>query len=201
MKIKPLYIYLFGIILAAAVFFIVSSDSGTSKVPAQSQIANKQMPNDEVHKGLQNPSTQAPDKNNVNPEVMKHLETLKKAVDASPNDTVKLKEYADFLAAAHQQNEALKYYERILKINPERTDIIFSAAYIKYTDRKFDEAEKLLKSVLTYDKNNLKVYYNLGAIAYSSGNKEKARQIWTKLAKEYPNSAMGQMAKKSAEQM
>lgn len=201
MKVRPLYIYLFGIILAAAVFFIVSSNSGTSKVPAQSQIANKQMPNDDIHKGLQNPNSESPDKNNVNPEVMKHLEMLKKAVDASPNDTLKLREYADFLAEAHQQDEALKYYERILKVNPERTDIIFSVAYIHYTEKNFDEAEKLLKSVLTYDKNNLKVYYNLGAIAYSSGNKEKARQIWTKLAKEYPNSAMGKKAKKSTEQM
>lgn len=201
MKIKPLYIYLFGIVLAVAAFFFISQDSGTSKIPAQNEIANRQMPNDAVHKGLQKTEAQSPDKNNVNSTVMKHLEMLKQAVDKSPKDTVKLKQYADFLAAAHQPGEALVYYNRILKINPKRTDVIFSVAYINYTERKFDEAEKLLKSVLSYDKNNLKVYYNLGAIAYSNGKKEKAKEIWEKLAKEHPNTAMGKMAQKSIKQM
>ena len=201
MKIKPLYIYLFGVVLAVAVFFFVSYDSGTNTMPAQNNIANKQMPNDAIHKGLQNPNEQPPNKDNVDATVMKHLDMLKKAVDESPKDTVKLKEYADFLAAAHKPNDALEYYNRILKINPKRTDIIFSVAYINYTERKFDVAEKLLNSVLSYDKNNLRAYYNLGAIAYSSGNKEKAKKIWTKLANEYPKSAMGKMAKESVKQI
>ncbi len=197
MKIKPLYIYLFGIVLAGAVFFYVSQGSGTTNLPTQSEIANKQIPNDAVHRGLQNPNNQSPNKSNVDSTVMKHLDMLKKAVEASPNDTVKLKQYADFLAAAHEPGEALEYYNRILKVNPNRTDIIFSVAYINYTEKKFDEAEKLLKRVLSYDKNNLRAYYNLGAIAYSSGNKEKAKKIWTKLADDYPNSPMGKMAKES----
>jgi len=201
MKIKPLYMYLFGIVLAVAVFFFVSSDSGTSQIPAQREIAGRQMPNDAVHKGLHNPGAQMPDKNNVDSTIIKHLEMLKTAVDKDPRDTLKLREYANFLSAAHKPDEALKYYERILKVNPERTDIILSVAYIHYTERNFDEAEKMLKSILSYDKNNLKVYYNLGAIAYSAGNKVKAKEIWTKLSKEHPKTAMGEMAKKAIAHM
>ncbi len=201
MKFRPIYIYLLGIVLAVAVFFFISQDSGTSVAPSQSEIANKQIPQDDIHKGLQNPNGQAPGKDNVSDMVIKHLDMLKKAVDESPNDTLKLREYADFLAAAHKQDQAIEFYNRILKVNPKRTDIIFSVAYINYTNNKFDEAEKMLNRVLSYDKNNLQAYYNLGAIAYSSGNKDKAKQIWTKLAKDHPKTEMGDMAKKSLEQM
>ncbi len=197
MKIKPLYIYLFGVVLAVAVFFFISHDSGMSNLPTQNEIANKKIPDDAVHRGLQNPNNQPPNKANVDATVMKHLDMLKKAVEESPNDTLKIKQYADFLAAAHKPDEALEYYQKILKVNPKRTDVIFSVAYINYTEKKFDEAEKLLTQVLSFDKNNLKAYYNLGAIAYSSGNKEKAKKIWTKLAEEYPNSSMGKMAKET----
>ena len=41
--------------------------------------------------------------------------------------------------------------------------------------------------------------YNLGAIAAGKGNKEKAREIWTKLVEEYADDEIGIRAKKSIE--
>ena len=200
MKFKPLYIYLLGVVIAVVAFFIVSKDSGSSIAP-QNGIANQQMPQDDIHKGLSNPNGPPPNKDNVNQEVMKHLAMLKQAVEQNPNDTLKMRQYADFLAAAHQQDEAIEYYNKILKINPRRIDILSAVAYINYLNQKFDVAENYLNKILAVDKNNLEAQYNLGAVAFSSGDKAKAKQIWTKLAKEHPQTQMGETAKKTLSQM
>ena len=39
--------------------------------------------------------------------------------------------------------------------------------------------------------------YNLGAIEATKGNKEKAREIWTKLIKDNPNDETSELAKNS----
>lgn len=199
-NIKPVYIYGLGIILAVVVFFIISNQNPNSSTTATNDITNKEMPNDSLHKSLQMPE-EHPDKENVMASVMRKMETLKKDVEEHPNDTLKIKHYAQFLAAAHQSQEALKYFDKILKVDPKRIDILFSVAYINYTDRNFAEAEKILNKVISLDKNNLQAYYNLGAIAFSSGNKEKAKEIWSKLVKEHPKSEIGQLAKKTLSQI
>lgn len=195
-KIKPLYIYLLGIILTVIIFYFITKDTSQT-TPAPGNIAGNQMPQDQVHKGLQQP----PGASNVMPEIMQKMEEMKKDVDAHPNDTLKVRQYADFLAEAHQKDKALLYYQKILNINPKRIDILFTVAYINYSNRNFEEAEKDLKQVLNIDKRNVQAYYNLGAIAASKGDKIKAEQIWTKLIMEFPDSPLAQKAKESLTQL
>lgn len=194
-NIKPIYIYLFGIIIAIAAFFVISSNNSTDKNLPLNNIANKEMPQDSIHKALMN--GEKPGKDNVMASVMKRMEKLKKAVEENPRDTVKLKQYADFLAVAHQPEESLIYYNKILKINPKRVDILFSEAYLKYSTQKYDDAENILNKIISIDKTNLKAYYNLGAIEVTKGNKTKAKEIWSKLAKEHPGTEIGKLAKQS----
>lgn len=195
-NIKPIYIYGFGIIIAAFVFIFLSQQDATDITKNPGNIANQNVPNDEIHKGL-NGSVQPPNKDNVMATVMQHLTMLKKAVDESPNDTAKIKQYADFLSAAHKPDEALVYYDKILNVNPHRTDILFSIAFINYNKQNFSDAEKCLNKVISYDKENLTAYYNLGAIAASKGDKNKAKEIWSKLVKEHPKTQIAELAQKS----
>ena len=194
-NIKPIYIYGVGIIIAALVFIFLSQKDASDTVKNSAGITDKQMPNDAVHKGLA--GGMQPSKDNVMDVVKQHLAMLKKAVDESPNDTAKIKQYAEFLAAAHQQDEALVYYNKILNVNPKRIDVLFSVAYIHYTKHEFPEAEKYLNKILSYDKNNVEAYYNLGALAVSKGDKAKAKEIWSKLIRDYPNAQISEIAKKS----
>ncbi len=194
-NIKPVYIYLGGIILAIVAFFIISSKNSTNKNLPLNNITGKEMPQDSIHKAFMN--KEKPDKNNVMASVMKRMEVLKKAVEENPKDTVKLKKYADFLAVAHQPKESLIYYDKILKINPKRIDVLFSVAYVNYMTQKYDNAEKVLKRIISIDKGNLRAYYNLGAIAVKKGNKTKAKEIWSKLAQEHPETKIGKLAKQS----
>ncbi len=199
-NIKPVFIYGFGLILAVVVFWIVSSRNTSTSTSIPNDITNKQMPNDSLHKSLGMPGNQ-PDKENVMASVMKKMEMLKEEVEKSPNDTLKIKRYAKFLEAAHQMKEALNYFDKILKVDPKRIDILYSEARINYISRNFTKAEELLKRIISIDKNSLEAYYNLGAVAFSSGNKEKAKEIWTKLAKGHPRTKMGELAKKTLSQI
>lgn len=194
-NIKPIYIYGVGIVIAALVFILLSQKDASEAAKTPDKVTSSQMPDDSIHKGLS--SGMQPGKDNVMETVKQHLAMLKKGMDESPNDTVKIKQYAEFLAAAHQQDEALVYYNKVLNVNPRRLDILFSIAYIHYTKQQYAEAEKYLNKVLSYDKNNVQAYYNLGAVAFSSGDKTKAREIWTKMIKDYPKAELSELAKKS----
>lgn len=194
MKLKPVYIY-GGVVILAIIFLIFFSpnkDSGTSE-SAQSN----QMPNDDIHKGLQQP----PGKNNVSSEVKRHLEMLKKAVEENPKDTLKMREYADFLSAAHQPDEAVSYYNDILKVNPKRPDVLFSLAYIYFNKKDYNKAEDLVNKILLFEPDNTEAMYNLGAIAASNGDKEKAKTQWEKLVKNYHGSDAAKLAESSLKKL
>ncbi len=194
MKIKPIYIY--GPVIIIAVLFLIFSTRQNNSNSAESSpnTENQQMPNDDIHKNLDNPMTETPTKDNVSANVTHQMEMLKKEVEKSPNDTTKLKEYADFLSAAHQPEKAIPYYEQILNKDPKRTDILFSLTFIYYNQKDLGKAEEMTNKILSYDKNNEQALYNLGAIEATKGNKEKARQIWTDLINQDPNSQTSQMA-------
>ena len=135
-------------------------------------------------------------------EGFKHkLEMLKNAVEQNPNDTTKLKEYADLLAEAHKKSEAVGYYQKILDVDPNRIDIRFSLSFIYYSFGDLKKAEEETNEILRIDPNNANAQYNLGAIAATKGEKEKAKELWLKIAKEHPDEEVGIKAKNSIEKL
>jgi tetratricopeptide (TPR) repeat protein len=198
MKIKPLYLY-GGILLLAIVFliFFTSKDGSDSS----ENISTNEMPDDDIHKGLKNPMQGPPGKENVSGEIKHQLEMLKKSVEENPNDTLKMREYADLLAAAHHPEEAVIYYYGILNINPRRTDILNSLAFIYYNKKDYSKAADVINKVLLYEPDNTQAIYNLGAIAATSGNKEEARKRWELLVKKYPDSNESKLAVNSLKKL
>ncbi len=188
MKIKPLYIYL-GIILLAVVLLIVFS-SESEKAP---EMSSKEMPEDDIHKklgsGMGDPSGA-----NVSSEVKMKMEQLRKAAENNPDDTLALREYADFLSQAHKQNDAIELYNKILRKDNKRTDIRFNVALIYFHKQDYAAAEKMIKEVFTYDKKNVQAKYNLGAIAATRGDKEQAKKYWNEVITESPKSPLASMA-------
>ena len=193
MKFKPLYAYL-SLIVILIVLLVVFTQKNKSNETA-GDITNQEMPNDDMHKGLQN--GEAPNKSNVSADIIRKMEELKKEAEKNPNDTLKLKEYADFLAEAHKPDEAIKYYQKILNIDPKRTDVLFSLSFIFYNKRDYDKSEEYTNKILSYDKNNPLALYNLGAISATRGDKNKAKEIWNEIIKKYPNSEAAKTAEES----
>ena len=195
MKFKPIYLY--GIVAAIAIItlIIVSQTTGDEKVAGD--ISNKEMPTDDVHKNLNKGMMDNPTGANVSEEVKHKLDVMKKDVDANPNDTLKIREYADFLAAAHRPNEAIIYYQKILDEDKKRKDVYFALTFVYYNQKNLVKAEEVTRVMYNLFPNDPMVNYNLGAIEATKGNKDKAREIWNNLVKNHPNDKTSELAKNS----
>ena len=200
MKIKPLYIYI-GIFIAVVVIIFFSLNN-SDKPASETSAVQGNIPQDDIHKGLTNPSGGgAPSKDNVMENIKVEIASLKKAVEENPEDTVSIKKYADIMSAAHKSQEAINYYDMIIKKDPNRKDIRLGLTLCYYNMGEYDTAEKYTNKILLLDKNNHEAQYNLGAIAAVKGDTEKARKIWNELIKKYPNEKISQLAKQSLSQL
>lgn len=195
MKFKPLYLYGGIAVLAIIFLFFFTSPKDESKD------MNNVMPEDEIHKELKNPVQNPPGKENVSEGIKHQMEMMKKEVEENPDDTLKIREYADLLTAAHRSEEAVIYYYNILNINPRRIDIINSLAFIYYNKNDFSKASDLISKILLYEPDNTQAMYNLGAIAASSGDKAEARKRWESLIKNYPESEESKLAQSSLKKL
>lgn len=199
MKLKPIYLY--GVIfIAAAAVLIIFSKSESPKIITKNNETQEQMPQDDIHKNFDT-GQQTPSGSNVNQEVLTKLKEMKKLADAYPVDTLKIREYADFLSAAHKQDEAIKYYEKILSIDSKRKDIYFAITSDYYIQGKLDKAEEVTRQLLKLFPKDPMATYNLGAIEATKGSKEKAREIWMELIKSNPNDETSQLAKSSINEL
>ena len=193
MKFKMIYLYASLILIITVILLITTTSDQTASTSGTEDIKNKEMPSDEVHKGLNDQS--APRKENVTSTVFERLEEMKKEVEQNPNDTLKLRELADFLTAAHKPDEAIPYYEKILKIDSNKKDVLFNLSFIYNNKRNFMQAEKYTSKILKLDPKDSQALYNLGAINASRGDKKKAREIWETLMRDFPNSETANLAR------
>jgi tetratricopeptide (TPR) repeat protein len=128
------------------------------------------------------------------------MDALKIAVEKNPNDTTKVREYADMLAV-HNSEEAIKLYERIIKVDPKRVDILLQLTFTYYNTGNLDKATEYNNKVLSVDKNNLYAQYNMGGLAQAKGDNKKAIAIWKDIAKKYPNTEVAHIAEQAAKQL
>lgn len=196
MKFKAIYLY--GILAVLAVTILIIVGIQDSPNPDQMKVTTDQtMPDDDVHKKLMDQGSTSPGKENVSEEYNKKLARLKEAVVNKPSDTLAIREYADFLSASHKMNEAIPYYEKILNINPKRADVRFALAVIYFNKQDYQKCEDENKMVLTFEPKNQMALYNLGAIAATRGNKEKAKEFWNTVLSIDANSETGKLATES----
>lgn len=199
MKIKPIYLYPGLIVVVIIVLILTTGDSG--RVIPAGKLNDKEMPQDQIHKGMTPPGKTAPDKSNVSASVLKQMEILKKDMDENPGDTAKIKAYADFLLSAHQQDNAVPLYKKILKMYPKDNDTHFALAYIYYNKRDLANAEMQMDEILSYDKRNPQALYNKGAITAAGGNKIKAEKIWKDVVSKFPGTDAARLAQNALDKI
>ncbi len=201
MKFRIAYLYIILAIGVVITLIFLAGRNNTGMEPAAGNIENQQVPNDEIHKGLGNPGGSNPSKGNVSQEYYQKMDMLKKEVEANPKDTAKIKQYADFIAAAHKPEQAIPYYQKILKVDAKRNDILFSLSMIYFSQQDYKNAEAYTNRILDNDKNNTQAMYNLGAIAASKGDKTRAKEIWSRLISSYPGDEAAELAKSSLDKL
>jgi cytochrome c-type biogenesis protein CcmH/NrfG len=154
------------------------------------------------------------------PEQLKHIadaqvEPLVAKLKMSPNDPALLANLGNVYYDAQQYQDAIDYYQRSLKIQPEntnvRTDLATAWWYLGNADTAISEFNK----VLSYDPNKANALLNLGVVKWQGKmdvkgavaaweellrtnpnyeNKEKVQQLIEE-AKKHSNLAPGQQAK------
>lgn len=192
MKFKLSYLYAI-VTIVVVITFIIAVNKREDKLTTTETKSEQQMPDDHIHKNLDNSNSMKP--GNVSEAIKKRMKELKDQADSNPNDTAKVKEYADFLYEAHKPDEAIPYYQSILSKDPKRKDILFMLTNIYYNKGELDKAEEETKKILKLDKNDLMAKYNLGAIEATRGNNAKAREIWTELINSNPKSDIAELAR------
>lgn len=200
MKVKPIYIYLgvFIVFVAAVVFFSKATKDSNKATGINPQ---SQMPADDIHGKMKSQGNGgAPSKSNVMQDAIERVNKLKDDAEKYPNDTSKVRLYADVLIA-HNPEEAIKLYERILKIDSKRTDILLQLTFVHFNQGDIKKAEEYNTRVLTIDNNNLIARFNVGGLAQAKGDDKKAKVIWQDLANKYPQSEVGKLASQIVKQL
>jgi len=201
MKNKMKYIYggLLIIIVIVLIFSINNNKNPEVKTSQNStdEISqNAQMPNDELHSKL-NSGKQPPSKDNVSKNFIHDMNVLKEQIAKTPNDTLSMKKYATLLSASHKQPEAIKFYKRILKVDPRRKDVLLDLTFAYFNLKDLSNAEFYTRRLVEYYPNNLAGQYNLGAIYATQNRKKKATKIWEKIITESPDSYEAKLSKSS----
>jgi len=202
LKFRPIYIY--GLILIVAIIgiAIISQNYDENHAP-QSAVSTDQetaIPNDVVHQGMtQNGGS--PGAGNVMDKVKMKMKSFENDLKENPNDTTKIKEYADFLVMAHQVEKAVENYKKILKVDANRTDVLNSIVFSYYRISDFNNAWTYNQMLLKVDPVNLPGLYNLGAIRASEGATEEAKKYWKDLIAKYPNTEAGKLASENLKKL
>jgi tetratricopeptide (TPR) repeat protein len=199
MKFKLIYIYAVIALIVIAILVIVSL-SKESRNKINVDITNQQLPHDDIHNILSKGKIQNPSSTNVSEEIKEKIEKMKNDVKTNPKDTLKLRKYADYLSV-HNPDEAIKYYEKILSVDKKRKDIYFGMTSIYYNNHDLLNATETTKRLLAVFPGDPMATYNLGAIEATKGNKEKAKEIWNKLIKDFPDDETSKLAHSSLEKL
>ena len=138
-----------------------------------------------------------PSGSNVKADIIQKMNELKEYVEENPDDTVKIKEYADLLGSAHKISEAMPLYDRLLELNPKRVDVLLIKGYLYYRQGDFDDALTATEKILEIDPAHANAKYNIGAIAIAQGDTSKAVEIWQDIVKKHPDSQTASIAKRS----
>ena len=199
MKFKPVTIYLGAFALVVLLIFLFSEgENNEVKKPFNS---HEGVPMDNPHEGMKDAKGEIPSKDNVSESYKKKVEELRIRIKENPNDTLSIKELGHFQYMAHKTDEALDLYNRILAIDPHRTDILFAVGVIHYNEGKYDEAESFVKKVLEYDPANSVAIYNLGAIKKASGDNVAALKYWKRVINEHPKTQEAFLAQTAIRKM
>jgi len=196
MKLKPLYIYLLGFaaFIVIIIFFAIKRED---PVGAGGDIG-KRMPADNIHQGMKEGM---PGMGAMSEAFKKREADLKSALEKNPNDTLKLREYAEFMMMAHKPLESLKYLEQIAKLDPKRIDILLNMTYIYDIQGNLQKAEEMTNKVLSANRKHPAANFNLGVIMQKKGDAAKAKQIWESVIRNNPGTEIALKAKNAIDGM
>ncbi len=183
---KTLYPLVVGILVISLVAIVLFSNKG------KKEFSNNSVENSEVSQGsgAQMKNGVAPSKENLSPNYTSELTKYKSAFEKNPNDTLAIREYADFLAASHKPIPAKELYNKILKLNPKRIDILYVLAAIAIDEKDFTSAYANLQKVHKYAPGNIEALFDLGGVSTELGKNDEAKKYFEEVISKNPGSEL-----------
>lgn len=106
------------------------------------------------------------------------LSDLKKIIDDNNQNAEALNAYGYTLAQHKKQySQALPYIEKALKLRPGSASTMDSLGWIKFMQRKYDEAQRWLEKAWSKSRD-AEIAAHLGELYWVRGRKDEARKIW-----------------------
>jgi len=107
------------------------------------------------------------------------LADLKKIIDDNNQNAEALNAYGYTLAQHKQQyDQALPYVEKAMKLRPGSASTMDSLGWIKFMQRKYDEAQHWLEKAWHRSKD-AEIAAHLGEVYWVRGLKDDARKVWS----------------------
>ncbi len=107
------------------------------------------------------------------------LADLKKIIDDNNQNAEALNAYGYTLAQHKKQYaQALPYVEKALKLRPGSASTMDSLGWIKFMQRKYDEAQHWLEKAWGKSKD-AEIAAHLGELYWVRGRKDEARKVWS----------------------
>jgi len=173
---KIVYILIFLVVIGAVIIY----SSGIFDKPSQVTKTN-QMPNDEIHRGIDLQSIQ-------------QINQLEEELKANPEDKSKLLTLAHLLNDSGFKERAIEKYKEYLKSDSKNSDVLVDMGVCYYELGNNEEAIKLMKEALKYQPKHQIAHLNLGIIYLASGNHDEAISWWKKAVEINPENEIGKRA-------
>ncbi|MBU3954334.1 MAG: tetratricopeptide repeat protein [Proteobacteria bacterium] len=122
-----------------------------------------------------------------NDELPQAIVSLEKAIKRDPDSAFLKRDLIGFYIEQKKEDQALALAQTLADQYPENVDtLLLLVRLMKKTDSK-TQLPGLLKKILTLDPGNKETYLRLGQIYMDNGNLPEALDLFTRMAKQFPD--------------
>ena len=113
-------------------------------------------------------------------------EKFYEALLLAPNDELLLASIATNYIMTKEYEDAEKYLQRLVEINPKNARAHYNLALIRFEEKKYDEALRLYQTAFSLSPKNYALYFNIADCYYRMGNLEEAKKYYKKCIEYVP---------------
>lgn len=126
------------------------------------------------------------------------VRSLEASAASAPRDAAPREELGNMYFDAEQYNQAIRWYEEALKLQPNNVNVSTDLGVAYYYANEPDRAIEQLNHSLTIDPRHAKTLLNLGIVrAFGKQDLKGAADAWQKAVEASPDSEEGRAAKRA----